>query len=189
MDEWLSPQTVLQGIYKGIFPMADAEESGRIDWYEPELRGIIPLDGLKVSSSLRNILNRNKFEIKVDTSFEEVVRKCGETREQTWISEQIVETYCGLHHMGFAHSLEVFENKKLVGGLYGVAVKRLFSGESMFHLVPNASKVALYYLVKLLNNNGFTLLDTQYINPFLQQMGGIEIEKEEYLKRLEEAVA
>lgn len=187
MDEWLSPQTVLQGIYKGIFPMADAEEG--IHWYEPELRGVMPLDGLKVSKSLRNILNRNKFELKVDSCFEEIVRKCGNTRNESWINEQIVETYCGLHHMGFAHSIEVFEKDQLVGGLYGVAVKRLFSGESMFHIVPNASKVALYYLVQLLNNNGFTLLDTQYLNPFLLQMGGIEIERAEYLKRLEEAVA
>ncbi len=188
MDEWLSPQTVLQGIYKGVFPMADADGDGQIHWYDPELRGIIPLDGLKVSRSLQNILNRNTFVIKVDTCFEEVLRKCGNTREQSWINEQIVETYCGLHHMGFAHSVEVFENGKLVGGLYGVAVKRLFSGESMFHLVPNASKIALYYLVDILKKNNFTLLDTQYINPFLEQMGGIEIEKEEYLRRLEEAI-
>lgn len=189
MEDWLSPQTVLQGIYQGIFPMADSDGSGEIHWYQPEKRGIIPLDRFKISHSLKNILNRKKFEVKVNTCFEDIIRKCADTRKETWINEQIIETYCGLHHMGFAHSVEVFEQGNLVGGLYGVAVKRLFCGESMFHSSPNASKVALYYLVQILQKNGFTLLDTQYINPFLAQMGGIEIEHSDYMKLLEEAVS
>lgn len=184
MDDWFSPETVLQGICQGVFPMSEGKNSHEIHWYQPEFRGIIPLDGLKVSHSLRNILNRNVFKVKLNTCFEDVIRHCANTREESWINEYIIETYLKLHHMGFAHSIEVFQNGQLVGGLYGVAVKKVFSGESMFNLVPNAAKVALFHLVKILNENQFKLLDTQYSNPFLKQMGGIEIEQQEYMKLL-----
>lgn len=178
----------LIGAYRhGFFPMADAKD-GSISWYSPDPRAIIPLGAFIVSRSLKQVLQKNLFEIRVNTSFEEVVRRCAE-RAETWISGKIIEVYTELHHKGFAHSVESWHQGSLVGGLYGVALGGAFFGESMFSRMPNASKVALVHLVGHLNRRGFTLLDTQFMNEHVRQFGAIEIPRSVYLERLAEALA
>ncbi len=183
----VTPDMLLKAYSMGIFPMAEKND-GEIFWYSPEPRAIIPLDNFKVSRSLRQILKKNIFEIRTDYSFEQVIRGCAR-REETWISEEIIRSYSELHHLGFAHTVEVWKNEKLAGGLYGVAVGAAFFGESMFSLEKNASKVALFYLIELLKKKQFELLDTQYITPHLQHFGAIEISKQEYLRKLAVAIA
>lgn len=184
----LTPEQVLYGYGIGIFPMAHEEENNTIYWYEPELRGIIPLDGLKISKSLKQTLRSKKFNVSLNTCFEEVMRACAD-RSERWISEEIISVYCQLHKMGYAHSIEVTNaDNNLVGGLYGVSLGKAFFGESMFHKERDTSKVALVYLVEWLNANQFTLLDTQYITDHLRTLGAIEIPKEAYLSLLKEAI-
>ena len=166
--------------------MADGRD-GEIHWFSPERRGIIPLDGLKISRSLRQTVRKNIFEIRIDTDFEAVIRCCAE-RDDVWISESIVESYFRLFRLGYAHSVESWCNGKLVGGLYGVAINGAFFGESMFSRETDASKVALVHLVERLNERGYSLLDTQYVNPHLTTLGCIEISKQEYLTRLASAL-
>ena len=166
--------------------MADGT-AGEIHWFSPEQRGIIPLDGLKISRSLRQTLRKNIFEIRIDSDFEKTIRACAE-REDIWISEIIVQSYLNLHRHGFAHSVECWNNNTLVGGLYGVAIGGAFFGESMFSRMNDASKTALVALVQQLNEKGFVLLDTQYVNSHLATLGCVEIPKEEYLERLRIAI-
>ncbi|WP_261451685.1 leucyl/phenylalanyl-tRNA--protein transferase [Marinilongibacter aquaticus] len=173
----------------GIFPMAD--ESGEMYWYSPDPRAIIPIQSYKPSKSLRPVLNQKKFVIKTDQRFEEVVRACASPRfegDATWISEEIVEMYTALHRLGYAHSVEAYADGLLVGGLYGVHIGAVFFGESMFHTVSNASKVAFHYLIQILRENNFSLLDTQFINDNVLRYGAIEIPREEYLQKLERAL-
>ena len=160
---------------------------GEIRWYSPDPRAIIPLDGFKVSRSLRQTLKKNLFEIRLDTSFEEVMRLCA-GREETWISGEILRSYVNLHRLGYAHSVETWMEKRLVGGLYGVALGAAFFGESMFSVERDASKVALVRLVERLREKEFELLDTQFITPHLTQFGTREISREEYLVRLKKAI-
>ncbi|MCL4127767.1 UNVERIFIED_CONTAM: hypothetical protein GTU68_034734 [Idotea baltica] len=170
--------------------MADAE--GEISWYAPDPRAIIPLENYKPSKSLRPILNKKQFEIRINANFRGVMRHCAKPRfaeDETWISDEIIEVYCQLHENGFAHSVEAYEDGKLVGGLYGVSVGGVFFGESMFHLVSNASKVAFHYLIEILKHRGFILLDTQFINDNVLRYGAIEIPKEAYEASLKEAIA
>jgi len=184
----LHPEKVLYGYSIGVFPMAHPGEDNRIYWYEPEMRGIVPLDNLKVSKSLKQTLRSGKFHVTINDSFEEVMRACA-AREDTWISEEIIQCYTELFHIGHAFSFETRNhNNKLVGGLYGVALGRAFFGESMFFTERDASKVALVHLVAWLKANGFKLLDTQYITPHLKTMGAIEIPQKEYLLLLENAL-
>lgn len=184
----LTPEQVLYGYATGIFPMADAGEDNKIYWYEPRMRGIIPLDGLKVSKSLRQTLRSQRFHVTINHDFEGVMRACAQ-RDETWISEEIIRVYCELNELGYAFSIETRNNKnELVGGLYGVALGKAFFGESMFHVERDASKVALVHLVEWLKENDFTLLDTQYITDHLRTLGGIEITQEHYLKLLKEAL-
>src|SRR6266403_3728613 len=150
---------LLKAYCTGIFPMA--MENGEIAWFSPDPRGILPLEAFHVPHGLQRVLKKNRFAIRLNTAFEGVIRACGE-RAETWISEEIVGSYINLHRLGFAHSVEVWTDEKLVGGLYGVSVHGAFFGESMFHTVTDASKVALVELVNRLNNRGFRLLDTQY---------------------------
>jgi leucyl/phenylalanyl-tRNA--protein transferase len=166
--------------------MAESRE-GPLYWYSPDPRAIIPLDSLKVSRSLRQLVKKKVFDIRVNTVFESVIRECAE-REETWISEQIVQSYLELHRLGYAHTIETWRNEKLVGGLYGVAVGAAFFGESMFHTERDASKVALVFLVDRLREREFELLDTQFITPHLARLGAIEISKDEYLDRLKHAI-
>lgn len=188
MASQLTPQQVLHGYTMGIFPMADNDDNDSICWYEPRMRGIIPLDGLKISKSLKQTLRSQKFEISIDREFEAVMRHCADRKER-WISEEIIEVYTELHHMGYAHSFEIRNAQdELVGGLYGVALGNVFFGESMFHLERDASKVALVYLVEWMKLKEMTLLDTQYITDHLRTLGAIEIPQQKYLELLHQAL-
>jgi leucyl/phenylalanyl-tRNA--protein transferase len=183
----LDPNMVLYAYTKGIFPMAHSDEDHAIYWHEPIMRGIIPLEEFKVSKNLRRLYRSGKFDQYINRDFEGVIRACA-AREETWISEEIIQVFLQLHDMGYAHSFETWYEGKLVGGLYGVAMGRAFFGESMFHEVTDASKTALVFLVEFLKEKQFTLLDTQYITEHLRSFGAIEIPQAEYLKLLEEAL-
>lgn len=167
--------------------MADGN-SEEIVWYAPEPRAILPLDAFNVSRSLRQTIKKYIFDIRIDTSFEHVIRSCA-TRRETWISEEIISAYCELHRLGYAHSVESWKNESLVGGLYGVAICAAFFGESMFSTMRDASKVALCFLVQHIKQRGFQLLDTQYITPHLQRFGATEIPRKEYLRLLKKAIS
>jgi leucyl/phenylalanyl-tRNA--protein transferase len=162
-----------------------------IQWHYPDPRAIIPFENYKPSKSLKPVLNRKEFEIRIDTSFEEVMRQCAKPRHPSdgvWISEEMIQVYTEAHKLGFAHSVEAFKQGKLVGGLYGMCIGGVFFGESMFSLESNASKVAFHYLVQILVKNGFRLLDTQYINENVERYGAIEIPRTEFLEKLEHAI-
>lgn len=188
--ETLSAKELLVGYVNGIFPMADAD--GTIYWYAPNPRAIIPIETFKSSKSLRPFINQDRFEVKIDADFEGTVRACALPRfegDQTWISEEIITAYTKLHQKGFAHSVEAYQEGKLVGGLYGVSVGGAFFGESMFYKTPNASKVAFHYLIELLKARKFTLLDSQFTNSNVARFGATEIPKQEYEERLKDAIA
>ena len=179
---------------RGIFPMADPD-SGRIDWYSPDPRGIVPLDRFRVPRNLAREVRKSRFDIRTDTCFEEVMRRCAAPRPQegsTWIDERLVAAYLELHRMGCAHSVEAWLGDEMVGGLYGVHIGGAFFGESMFVRPDeggtNASKICLVHLVERLRRQGFTLLDTQFWNEHLEQFGCEEIDRAEYLRRLAAAV-
>ena len=186
------PTELLLAAYaSGWFPMAD--EDGVVSWYSPDPRGIMPIDTFHVPSRLQRVVRKGAVEVEIDTAFEEVMRACAEAERGpedtgTWISEEIIESYCALHAQGLAHSVEIRQNGLLVGGLYGVALGGAFFGESMFHRATDASKVALVALVERLRSHGFRLLDTQWVTPHLQQFGAIEIPRPEYLRLLEESL-
>lgn len=173
-------ELLLTAYSAGYFPMADSRD-GEIHWYSPDPRAIIPLDTFKVSRSLKQTIKKNIFEIRTNHSFEDVIRNCAK-RDETWISEEIVQSYIELHRLGYAHSIESWHNKKLTGGLYGIALGGAFFGESMFSLMKDASKVALVALVEILKERGFKLLDTQYTTPHLKNFGVVEISRDEYLQ-------
>ena len=179
----LTPEYLLYGYLNGYFPMADPDEGDAIYWYAPDPRAIIPLDTFYVSKNLAKLVRRGIFEIRYDTAFEAVMRGCA-NREKTWISEEIITAYTALHHLGFAHSVECWKDGHLAGGLYGVALGGAFFGESMFTRVRDASKVALVHLVERLRQDGFVLLDTQFITPHLARFGAVEIPRNEYERRL-----
>jgi len=181
----IPPELLLQGYRLGIFPMAMDDDS--IEWFSPERRGIIPLETFHLPHAARRVWTRKSFEIKIDSAFSEVIRACAR-RDETWINEEIVASYENLHAIGHAHSVEAWEKGKLAGGLYGVAVGGGFFGESMFHRVTDASKIALAALVEQLKRQGFVLLDTQWLTPHLLQFGAVEISRAEYLQLLERAV-
>ena len=185
--EVLDLRLVIEAYCQGFFPMADPG-SLEIGWYSPDPRTIIPLDVFRASRSLRRVVRRQVFGIRINTAFEDVIRGCAD-REETWISEQIVRTYVALHQRGLAHSVECWRESELAGGLYGVAIGGAFFGESMFSRVSNASKVALVFLVDRLRARGFTLLDSQFMNKHIEQFGAIEIRRDQYLEMLAGAVA
>lgn len=181
------PPKELLGLYAGgWFPMSMPD--GSIRCFSPDPRGIIPLDAFHIPHGTRKALKDPAWEFRLDTSFEEVIRSCG-NREDTWISEAIIQSYVILHQAGFAHSLEVWRDGTLSGGLYGVRIGGAFFGESMFSNCPHASKVGLVKLVDLLREGGFTLLDTQWVTPHLAGFGAKEIPREEYLERLQFSIA
>jgi leucyl/phenylalanyl-tRNA---protein transferase len=182
----IPPNVLLSGYCMGIFPMADSA-TGEIQWYEPHVRAIFPLDGLKISRSLRRTLQRKVFEFRIDTAFEEVMRACA-GRVETWISESLIASYTTLFRMKYAHSVESWYEGRLVGGLYGVSIGGAFFGESMFSKMPDASKTALVVLVERLRERDFRLLDAQYQTPHLKSLGAIEIPQQQYLKELEDAL-
>jgi len=169
----------------GAFPMAE-DKNGEIDWYLPEIRTIIPLDNFNIPRSLKKFMKEHNFEIRKDFDFLAVVKSCAD-REQTWITEELIEAYMRLHKRKHVHTIEVWQDAKLVGGLYGINFRGAFFGESMFSRVPQASKAALAYLLDHLKHNGFTLLDVQYITPHLKMFGAIEIPFQQYQDLLEDS--
>lgn len=183
----LDPAALLYGYANGVFPMAESKNDANVFWVKPKMRGILPLESLHVSHSMRRFLKKNPFEIRFDSNFEATVRACAD-REETWINKTIFDAYVTLFQNGCAHSVECYENGELAGGLYGVSLKSAFFGESMFSRRTNASKTALFHLVERLKNGGFTLLDTQFLTPHLASMGGVEIPQEDYLILLRAAL-
>mgnify|MGYP003466110901 CR=1 FL=1 len=184
----LEPGTLLAAYRNGMFPMPIPGRR-RLAWWSPDPRGILPLDGLVVSRSLRRSLER--YSIRVDTAFAEVVRACAEPgRDGGWITPDIEAAYTELHRLGWAHSVEAWDDERdeLVGGLYGVKVSGLFAGESMFHRQRDASKVALVALVERLRATGAVLLDIQWLTPHLASLGAVEISRVDYLGRLAQAL-
>ena len=183
--QMIEPDLLLQGYRLGVFPMAMEDDS--IGWFSPDPRAILPLEDFHVPHALRRVVRRKFFEIRIDNRFSEVVEACAK-RENTWINREIIESYKRLHGLGYAHSIEAWREGKLAGGLYGVAVGGAFFGESMFHRVTDASKIALVALVQHLRSRKFVLLDTQWLTPHLQQFGGSEISRSHYLRLLRSAV-
>lgn len=167
----------------GFFPMAESRESPDIHWYSPEKRGIINLSDVHVPKSLAKTIRKDDFIVKIDTKFYDVISACG-SREETWLNQTIFDLYLALHDAGFAHSVEVWVQNTLVGGLYGVAIGCAFFGESMFSIQRDTSKIALIYLAARLIYGKFTLLDTQFTTSHLAQFGGQEIDCSAYLKML-----
>ena len=181
----IDPELLLQGYRLGVFPMAMEDDS--IQWFSPDPRAILPLEDFHVPHALRRLLRKNVFETRIDSAFSKVIEACAK-REDTWINLEIIEGYTRLHELGCAHSVEAWKEGSLAGGLYGVAVGGAFFGESMFHHVTDASKIALVALVEHLRARKFALLDTQWLTPHLQQFGGIEISRNQYLRLLRRAV-
>ncbi|PXW82133.1 leucyl/phenylalanyl-tRNA--protein transferase [Ruegeria sp. P4] len=183
----LSADLLLHAYASGVFPMAESRDDPEVFWVDPKRRGILPLDGFRISRSLGKRLRRDDYEISVNRDFAGVVHGCAD-REETWINEEIFDRYLELHLMGFAHSLEVWMDGALVGGVYGVSLGAAFFGESMFSRRRDASKIALAYLVDRLNAGGYTLCDTQFITPHLASLGGEEISRARYRRLLAEAL-
>ena len=184
----LTPDILIAGYCQGLFPMAD--DNGEISWYDPHPRAIIPLDTFHASKRLARRVRNGGFEIRVDHDFRAVMTACAEPRPNQggWISPEMIDTYTALHRLGFAHCVETWRAGQLVGGLYGVAIRGLFAGESMFSRETDASKVALVHLVQGLKRSGFVLLDTQFITAHLARFGAIEIARERYLLKLHDAL-
>ncbi len=183
----LTPELLLRAYSAGVFPMAESRDDSEVFWVDPRARGIIPLNGFHISRTLRRKILSGRFEITLDQAFEDVVEGCA-TRAETWINHRIQGLYLDLHAMGRAHSIEVWSNKELAGGIYGVAIGGAFFGESMFSRVTDASKVALAYMVDRVRNAGFALFDTQFITDHLASLGAVEISREDYHARLAEAL-
>ena len=179
-------EVLLQGYRLGVFPMA--MEDGTIEWFSPNPRGVIPLDTFHVPHALVRVIRKQVFEVRINTCFTEVMQRCAD-RLDTWINHDIIRSYTRLHELGHAHSVETWVEGKLAGGLYGVSLGGAFFGESMFHEVTDASKVALYALVERLRARRFVLLDTQWLTPHLQRFGAIEIPRRQYMHLLGAAVA
>ncbi len=183
----LTPEVILAAYRVGLFPMA-VSRGGPVHWYDPDPRGILPLDAFHCPRRLARTLRQGVFEMRVDTSFEAVMRGCAGRRE-TWINEDIVRVYTQLHRLGHAHSIEAWKDEKLAGGLYGVAIGAAFMAESKFSRVRDASKACVVALVERLRERGYELLDVQYWNPHIAQFGVGEVPREEYRRRLAHAVA
>ncbi len=181
----IDSEVLLQGYRLGVFPMA--VEDGEIEWFSPDPRAILPLDKFHVPHTLERVVRKKTFEIRINTSFSVVMRECAR-RAETWINEEIIESYTRLHQIGHAHSVEAWQSGELAGGLYGVSIGAAFFGESMFHQVRDASKVALLALAERLRERRFILLDTQWLTPHLQKFGAIEIPRPKYLHLLNTAV-
>jgi len=185
MKSGIPPDLLLEAYASGIFPMGMPD--GEIRWYSPDPRGILPLEEFHTPHGLKRILRKRSWDVRIDTAFQEVMQACA-SREETWITEVIAESYTLLFESGHAHSVEVWQDDKLAGGLYGVSIGGVFFGESMFHRVTDASKVALWHLVEILKKGGFTLLDSQWTTPHLEQFGAREIPRTDYLEKLAAAI-
>jgi len=187
----ITPEVLLKAYACGIFPMAESADDPSLYWFEPDMRGLIPLDGFHVAKRLARTVRSDRFEVFVDRDFEAVIDGCAEPaagRSRTWINRRIRNLYCKLHEIGHCHSVEAWRDGKLAGGLYGVRLGRAFFGESMFHRERDASKVALVHLVARLRAGGFALLDTQFVTSHLMGFGAIEVSKRHYNRLLERAL-
>lgn len=187
----ITPELIVRAYRAGIFPMAEDAADEDLFWVSPELRGILPLDGFHLSASLRKAIRKSAFEVRVDTDFPGIIEGCatvGDDRSTTWINRTIRGVYGELFRRGVAHTVEVWDGDELVGGLYGLAIGGAFFGESMFHRRTNASKMAMAHLVERLQAGGFVLLDTQFLTPHLESLGGVEIPREDYEERLADAL-
>lgn len=183
----LTPELLLRAYAHGIFPMAETRDSPEVFWVDPQMRGLLPLDGFHISRSLRRQIRRETYGITINRDFDKVVERCAD-RPETWINETIFGLYRQLHAMGFAHSVEVWDGETLAGGVYGVALGAAFFGESMFSHRRDASKVALAYLVDRLRLGGFALFDVQFLTEHLASLGAVEIPRDEYRFRLAKAL-
>lgn len=187
----ITPQILLKAYAAGIFPMAESAEDNALYWVEPEERGIFPLDGLHISHSLRKRIRQRRFDVRIDTAFNDVITACAEKapdRKTTWINQRIRSLYGQLYRMGCCHSVECWRQNQLVGGLYGVRIGGAFFGESMFSRETDASKVALVHLVARLKAGGFRLLDAQFTTPHLESLGARTISRTDYHALLERAI-
>jgi leucyl/phenylalanyl-tRNA--protein transferase len=187
----LTPELLLRAYATGIFPMSESQNDPNVYWVEPEMRGILPLDQFHIPKSLKKVVLKNKFEIRCDRAFEQVLDFCAEPavgRDVTWINQSIRDNVIKLHEMGFAHSVECWREDKLVGGLYGISLGAAFFGESMFSKESDASKVALVHLIARMRLGGFKLLDTQFTTDHLSRFGVIEIPSAQYLDLLDDAL-
>ncbi len=191
-DFELTPELLLRAYTVGVFPMAESRDATSISWIDPRNRGILPLDTLHISKSLRKTIRKGAFEVRCNSDFAGVIAECGKRtpeRGETWINPQIEQAVIELHRMGYAHSVETWVDGRLAGGLYGVALGGVFFGESMFSRVTDSSKVALIHLCARLRIGRFKLLDTQFVTDHLKTFGAIEIPARDFLKRLEAALA
>ena len=187
----LTTEFLLAAYANGYFPMAESRSSDKLYWFYPEERGIIPLDNFHIPHSLEKFMRKNPFTITCDKAFTDVMRGCTMPRKKqkdTWINETIIELYSKLWRQGYGHSVEVWQDNMLIGGIYGLAIGGAFFAESMFSLVPNASKVALATLIQKLKEAGYQLFDTQYLNDHLLQFGATEIPRKQYLTQLKKAL-
>jgi leucyl/phenylalanyl-tRNA--protein transferase len=184
----LTPDLLIQAYAVGVFPMAESRDDPDVFWVDPRRRGILPLDGFHISRSLARRIRRGDLTITINSAFTETVQGCAD-RPETWINATIFDLYLALHARGIAHSLEVRRGADLVGGVYGVALGAAFFGESMFSRETDASKIALAYLVDRLRAAGFTLFDTQFLTPHLRSLGGREVSRAEYHRRLADALS
>jgi len=187
----ITPEVLLRAYACGIFPMAESAGDPTLFWVEPEMRGVIPLQGFRIASRLARTVRSDTFSVTVDTAFKAVIAGCAAPqpgRDDTWINKRIRDLYVGLHELGHCHSVEVWQDGDLVGGLYGVSLGRAFFGESMFHRTRDASKVALVHLVARLMAGGFELLDTQYVTEHLRSFGAVEIPRRRYRVLLDKAI-
>jgi len=189
----ISAELIIHAYAQGIFPMAENAKSDDVYWVDPESRGIIPLDNFHLPRKLARKIRQKPFDIRIDTNFLKVIEGCAasvvmQDRKETWINDQIISLYAQLFEKGYVHTVECWQENQLVGGLYGVSIGGAFCGESMFHTVTDASKVALAYLVARLKAGGYNLLDTQFVTPHLSQFGATEISRLDYKSKLQEAL-
>jgi leucyl/phenylalanyl-tRNA---protein transferase len=189
ISKQLTPELLVRAYSMGIFPMGDSRNPGApLRWYAPDPRCIFDLEAFHVPKRLHRTYRSGKFQVKVNSAWREVMMACAD-REDTWITDEIYDAYTELHRMGLAHSVETYLNGSLAGGLYGVCIGGAFMGESMFHTETDASKIALLFLVERMKERGFALLDCQFITSHLNTFGAVEISHDEYLKRLNMAIA
>jgi leucyl/phenylalanyl-tRNA--protein transferase len=185
-SEFIPVPLLLKAYSHGLFPMA--HEDGELYWHDPDPRAVFPIDKIEPDERTRRHLRSSSIRISVNEAFSEVIRACA-ARDETWIDDRIIASYIGLHDSGHAHSVEVWKENDLVAGIYGVSIGAAFFGESMFNARNNMAKVAFHSLVDRLKKNGFILFDTQYLNPFTEKLGAIEISREEYRRTLGRALA
>jgi len=187
----ITPDLLLRAYASGLFPMADSADDPDLFWVEPEMRGVLPLDAFHIPKRLARTVRQAPFEIRFDTAFDEVVSACAESvenRPSTWINSTITELYSSLHRLNHAHCVEAWRDGELVGGLYGVSLRRAFFGESMFSRATDASKVCLVHLVNRLRERGFVLLDTQFTTEHLKRFGAIDVPRDDYAGMLADAL-